>query len=64
MSVGDTPRSVFIADADNDGDNDIVTANNSSGDISLIRWNGTGFDAEERITAGASPMHRVLSEVA
>jgi len=46
MAVGSLPRSVAIGDADNDGYNDIVTANAGSNNVSLIRWNGSEFDPQ------------------
>ncbi len=45
---------VTIGDADNDGDNDMVTANRDSQTISLIRWNGSGFDPFVKYPLGCS----------
>jgi len=40
-SVGVSPFSVCIGDANNDGQNDIVTANNGDHNISILLWNIT-----------------------
>ena len=59
-----SPSSVVIGDVDNDGDNDIVTANNETGDdISLILWNGTDFDADVRLPVGSFPSSVALGDV-
>ena len=57
-SVGDNPESVFIGDANNDGYNDIATANLGSDDVSIILWNSTSGDWDPQITksVGAFPM--------
>ena len=38
-SVGNSPVCVFIGDANNDGYNDIVTANWDDGTVSILQWN-------------------------
>jgi len=43
-AVGDSPWSVFIGDADNDGDNDIATANYDDNTVSIICWNESSSD--------------------
>ncbi|NVM35320.1 MAG: VCBS repeat-containing protein [Candidatus Lokiarchaeota archaeon] len=48
-SVGDDPWCVFIEDANNDGYNDIVTANYASDDISIILWNSLLEDWDTQI---------------
>ena len=59
ISVGNTPRSVFIGDANNDGLNDIVTADFDE-DVSILRWNNTSdnWDADKRYV-GDNP-HSVI----
>jgi hypothetical protein len=56
-SVGNDPRTIFIGDANNDGYNDIVTANSGSDDISILLWNSTSDDWDPQITksVGDSP---------
>ena len=39
--VGDNPSCVFIGDANNDGQNDIVCSNFESNDISILLWNSS-----------------------
>ncbi len=41
QSVGKTPLSIAIGDVNNDGELDIVTANNNSGTITILLWNIT-----------------------
>ncbi|MFX1315404.1 MAG: FG-GAP-like repeat-containing protein, partial [Promethearchaeota archaeon] len=38
-NVGNAPVDVFIGDADNDGYNDIITANTAEDTVSILRWN-------------------------
>ncbi|MFA4953278.1 MAG: FG-GAP-like repeat-containing protein [Candidatus Pacearchaeota archaeon] len=59
---GTHPVSVAIGDADNDGKNEIVTANQSSDDISFLRWNGIGFDSPRNIFAGSKPTTVVIAD--
>ncbi|MCK4632075.1 MAG: hypothetical protein KAT79_02325, partial [candidate division Zixibacteria bacterium] len=40
--VGDLPASVFSIDFDSDGNNDLATANYTSGDVSVLLGNGDG----------------------
>ena len=45
--VGDSPRSVFIADLDGDGDNDLAVANYGSRNVSVLLNNGDGTFADK-----------------
>lgn len=38
-NVGNLPRSVIVGDANNDGQNDIITVNNGDNTISILLWN-------------------------
>jgi len=49
-SVGNTPKSVFIGDANNDGHNDIVTSNNFDDNVSILLWNAISGDWDPQIT--------------
>jgi hypothetical protein len=56
--VGYLPFSVFVGDANNDGYNDIVTANYGiDNNISILLWNETSNDWDDKLTriAGSSP---------
>ena len=41
-TVGDQPRAVIAADLDDDGDQDLATANRSSDNVTILRNSGTG----------------------
>ena len=41
-ATGDCPKSIFSADIDRDGDNDLVTANKQSNNVSVLLNNGDG----------------------
>jgi hypothetical protein len=57
FSVGETPKSVAVADLNGDGGGDIVTANTSSNDISVLLGNGDGsFQPQQRFAAGDGPI--------
>ena len=43
-NVGDKPLSIAMGDVNNDGELDIVTANNNSDSISILLWNITAGD--------------------
>ncbi|UCG68187.1 MAG: VCBS repeat-containing protein, partial [Thermoplasmata archaeon] len=45
--VGSDPSSVFVADVDNDGDNDIITANTGSDSVTILEWTGTGWSSSD-----------------
>jgi len=62
ISVGVHPVSVTIGDADNDGYNDIITANQISNDISFLRWNGNNFDSPITTFAGFKPTKVVIAD--
>lgn len=53
--AGDNPTDIFIGDADNDGDNDMVTANWGDNTISIILWNESSgnWDAAINKVAGS-----------
>ncbi len=55
--VGSGPISVDIGDADNDGQNDIVTSNYDDDTISILLWNASKGDWEDQITksVGSAP---------
>jgi len=49
IPVGSDPFSVFIGDANNDGWNDIVTANFYGNNVSILLWNSTTSYWDEKI---------------
>ena len=56
FTAGNTPRSVFIADLDRDGDNDLAVANFMSGNVSVLSNNGDGtFAPKVDYAAGDGP---------
>ncbi|NVM54375.1 MAG: VCBS repeat-containing protein, partial [Candidatus Helarchaeota archaeon] len=64
-SVGNEPYSVFIGDANNDGQNDIIAANRGSNNISILLWNTTSGDWDEQITrtVGDTPRSVFVGDV-
>ena len=55
-SVGNNPRSVFAADLDSDGDNDLAVANYSNNNVSVLLNNGDGtFVAATNYGVGNRP---------
>ena len=56
-SVGNSPYGVFVGDANNDGQNDIVTANYAGDNVSILCWNTTsgGWDKAINKTVGTGP---------
>ena len=60
-AVGDNPSSVFSTDLDGDGDNDLVTANAGSDNVSILLNNGDGtFQSTFNYAVGVAP-HSVFS---
>ena len=53
--VGAMPLDLFIADADNDGYNDIITANEGDSTVSILLWNSTlgDWDSQIKKTVGS-----------
>jgi hypothetical protein len=61
-SVGDTPYSVVLGDANNDGFEDIVTANLNSDDISILLWNSTGWEEPVIKKVGSCPYSTFIGD--
>jgi len=49
-AVGNYPRDPRVGDANNDGQNDIVTANDMDNTVSILCWNHTTGDWDAQIT--------------
>jgi hypothetical protein len=66
LKAGDGPVSIVSGDFDNDGDQDLASANFSAGldgDISLFLNDGNGaFDNEQRIAVGLGPVFIVTDD--
>ena len=64
-SAGNSPHSIFIGDSNNDGYNDIATANYYSDDISIFLWNSTSDDWDPQIvkSVGAGPRSVFIGDV-
>ena len=64
-NVGMAPNTVFVGDVDNDGDNDLVTANEYSHDISIYLWDSLigMWRSERRIAVGSNPYHIFVGDV-
>jgi hypothetical protein len=57
ISNGTSPTDLFTADFDLDGKQDVITVNNSSGNLSLLPGNGNGtFGTEVNFTTGLYPL--------
>ncbi|MFX1296486.1 MAG: FG-GAP-like repeat-containing protein [Promethearchaeota archaeon] len=63
-SVGGEPQNVFVADANNDGYNDMVTANLGTNDLSILLWNSTSgdWDSEMRKSVGGEPQNVFVAD--
>ena len=57
-SVGNSPTSVSIGDANNDGQNDIVIANQGDDNVSILLWNTTlnDWDPQSTRSVGSGPV--------
>lgn len=62
--IGDWPMSVSVGDANNDGQNEIVTVHRDDDDISIISWNETLKDWGNPInkSVGNSPYHAAIGD--
>ncbi len=61
--VGDNPYCVRSADFDNDGLLDLVSANSSSGTVSILLGNGNGtFQEASSYTSGSSPRDIAIAD--
>jgi RHS repeat-associated protein len=64
FSVGDDPRSFAIGDVNDDGRLDVVTANYSSGNVSVLLGDGFGgFLSAVNYVAGSQPQGIALGDV-
>ncbi len=61
--VGDAPLSLAVADVDNDGFVDLITANNGSDDVSVLTRESDGtFVEEKRFPVGREPRDVVVAD--
>ncbi len=64
FAVGTTPACAAVADLDQDGIPDVVTANRGSNDISILRGRGDGtFTARFDLPAGTAPRYVVAGDL-
>ena len=64
IGSGAWPRALAIADIDGDGDADLVSANNDSASISVLRGDGAGaFAAAQGFPAGAYPVGLAIADL-
>ena len=64
FTAGTGPQSVAIADINGDGNLDLVTANNSSDDVSVLRGNGNGtFQPQQTFAVGSLPFAVAIADV-
>ena len=63
VPVGANPHSVLVADINDDGNDDLITANKGSNDISIVLGLGNGlFGNETRMQVGQSPTDVTLGD--
>ncbi len=61
---GDWPHAIAIADFNDDGKADIATANNTTGDVSILLGDGTGsFPGATNFSVGANPVAMGVADV-
>ncbi|MFX1295498.1 MAG: FG-GAP-like repeat-containing protein [Promethearchaeota archaeon] len=62
--VGNTPFGIFIGDANNDGQNDIVIANLNDNNVSILLWNATARDWDPQIirAVGNAPFSVIIGD--
>ncbi len=64
IDVGDSPESVAVADLNNDGAPDLVTANTSSNDVSVLLGSGGGtFQAQQTFPVGSNPRSVAVADL-
>jgi hypothetical protein len=63
--VGNGPHSVFIHDADNDGSNEIITANFGGSDISLVKWDSVtkSWVYSTTVPVGSAPYAVFIADI-
>jgi hypothetical protein len=62
FTVGQGPRAVYVGDANNDGKNDFVTANNDDDTITLYNWTGSTWSQKKTFSAGNGPRSIVIAD--
>jgi hypothetical protein len=64
FATGNTPKSVFAADLNNDGYLDLITANSGSNNVSVLLGYGNGtFQAMNNFATGTSPVSVVAANL-
>ncbi len=62
--VGVNPKGLFAGDCDGDGTIDLMTANQGSGDVTILRNDGFGsFDFGSTVTAGSQPSGAICADL-
>src|SRR6266496_262309 len=64
FAVGTFPLSIAVGELNSDGFPDVVTANRTSGDVSVLLGNGNGtFQPQQRASTGSSPQSTAIADL-
>jgi hypothetical protein len=64
LGAAQSPRAIALADVDGDGNDDLITANGDSGNVSVLAGDGAGsFAAARNFPTGAFPVALAVADV-